>query len=701
MLHCITVYLTRISYLFTDLLYLLNRNEISLSVLLSVPVVFKTHDLPMTQVRLSDSPFASTDAILTNAIAVPMDAKDSQPSFDTPVDRGNSQPLLPSSRAEALPAAVKHQERLMLLPNLAAPEMAESRFLELLQQGNALAQQEAISAAIETYRQALQLKPNSVEAHQYLAQALSKQGDLEEAAVCYRKAIELATDQLTEANAALDATASGVTSSGASGALNGVLQGVLNGASNGASNGALNGASDASQIEQPQNPYIRVRKVRKKAGAAAESSAVERQEEREMEEMSDKLPWFEEAAFYIQQGKTHCNSKNWDAAITACQQALDLMAPKTAETFYMLGQALQGKGNLDEARQSYRKSLMLQPDDAEVYAYLGSVYAAQKQWKEAMNCYQQAIARNPNFAEAYWEMGELWQKQGDANQATNYWYQALQLKPTWATAREHWRLGTALTEQGKLEQAVLSYEAAIVADPAFAEAYHNLGIVLGQQSKWQTALTYHRQAVERSPKSAQLWAGLGRALIALENWEEAISTYQRVIQLTVDAEAQGYAVFQHALAQLEQCQKAMVAKSYYNMAEGLNQRQKWQEAVSCYRQAIHRYPNSSQFFAGLGKALAGQEQWQEAISAYQRAMELAPQNTDYYRAFGEVLIRREQSQQKRLQQNSQQNPQQNPQQNSQPQLQPSQAVKQQPDQTQDAKADAKLDASEKMAFTLV
>lgn len=555
---------------------------------------------------------------------------------------GNPQSRQPARVSEdSLEVAVKAQERVVLLPNLASS--TEARFLELLRQGDSLVQQE-VAAAIEAYRQALQLKPDSAEAYQHLAQALSQQGNLEEAAVCYRKAIELTANALPEAGSVL---------------------------------------SEVSKQGQIKKSYIRVSKIRKKSAEADENRETEKEPESDIE----KLPWFEEAAFYLQQGKVQCSLKNWQGAITACQRAMQLMGPRAAEAYHILGQAFQGLGNLDEARQSYSKALMLQPEAADVHAYLGSVYAAQQQWTEAMNCYQQAITLNPNFAEAYWQLGELWQKQGNRAQATRYWYQALQLKPDWATAHEYWRLATALTEQGKLEEAVSAYAQAIQADPTFAEAYHNLGIVLGKQGKWQDALTYHRQAVERNPRTAQLWAGLGRALIALENWEEAISTYQEVIKLTVDGETKGYPVFQHALAQLEQCQKAMVAKSYYNMAEGLSQRGKLQDAITCYRQAIERYPNSAQFYAGLGKALASADQWQEAIAAYQRAMELAPQNTQYYLAFGEVLIRREQLQKQRR-------------------LQPEQndlhlKLRQNSKQVQASERDATLHSNETAAFTLV
>lgn len=516
-----------------------------------------------------------------------------------------------AKKSKVKAALAEPQEKLVLVPNLAVADGSNSVSLAaseegtiqnqelaiaLFQQADQQLQQGAIDAAINLYRQSLQHNPNSVEAYQHLAQALSKQGNLEEAAVCYRKAIEITTQ----------------------------------------SSVAPSGEQQGTDFNPSTSGIVKARKagvVKARKGAAESASLTNLK----------VLPWYEEAAFHLQQGKVQCDLKNWDAALRECERAIELMGPKTAEAYHLMGQALQGKGQLEDAKKSYSQAITLQPEAAEVHAYLGSVYAEQRQFQEAANCYLKAIQQKPDFAGAYWELGEIYQKLGDRSRATDFWYKALQLEPNWATAKEHWQLGTALAEQNKLEQAELSYRRAIQFDPTFSEAYHNLGIILGKQRKWQAALECHHHAVQIEPNKPQVWAGLGRALSALEKWEEAIAAYHQVTKLRLD-DPQGYAIFQHALAQLEQCQKALVARSYYDVAEGLSQQGKWQEAINCYRQAIERNPGSAQLHASLGKALAAIDRWKEAISAYQQAMELAPDETEYYLAFGDVLIRREQMQ---------------------------------------------------------
>jgi tetratricopeptide (TPR) repeat protein len=400
----------------------------------------------------------------------------------------------------------------------------------------------------------------------------------------------------------------------------------------------------------------------------------------ESEPTTRSLPWYEEAALYLQQGQFQCSRENWDATIAACEQALELLNPKTAEAYQLLGQALQGKDRLEEARQSYNKALVLQPKAAGIYAYLGTVYIKQQQLEKAMECYRQALVIKPEFAEVHWEMGELWLRLGNPAQAGESWSQALQLKPIWAGAKEYWRLGTVLTGQEKLEQAAVAYKQAIQADANFVEAYHNLGVVLGKQHRWQEALGYHQQAVKLHRENPQFWAGQGRALMALDCWDEAIASYRQITQMELEGRSD-YSIFQHALTQLEYCQRAIVALSYAKVAERLGQHQSWTEAIACYRQAIQRHPKGAALYAGLGKALAAVEQWEEAIASYQQAMELAPEKTDYYLALGDVLIRREQLQRRRAQ------------------LESLQSAKSENDEV--FKEDKKIETAEVDSFTLV
>ncbi len=76
---------------------------------------------------------------------------------------------------------------------------------------------------------------------------------------------------------------------------------------------------------------------------------------------------------------------------------------------------------------------------------------------------------------------------------------ALELKPD---AEAHNNLGNALTDQGKLDEAVAAYRKALELKPDYAEAHNNLGLALMNQGKLDEAVTAYRKALELEPDHA-------------------------------------------------------------------------------------------------------------------------------------------------------------------------------------------------------
>ncbi|NES04497.1 MAG: tetratricopeptide repeat protein [Okeania sp. SIO2F4] len=81
--------------------------------------------------------------------------------------------------------------------------------------------------------------------------------------------------------------------------------------------------------------------------------------------------------------------------------------------------------------------------------------------------------------------------------------------------------------------------------------------------------------------------------------------------------------------------------NYYELAEKFLEQQKWEEAVTNYRQAVKLNPNFSWSYYKLGQALTKLQKWEEAITTYQKAIEL---NSDFpwsYHHLGNALLQLE------------------------------------------------------------
>ena len=79
-------------------------------------------------------------------------------------------------------------------------------------------------------------------------------------------------------------------------------------------------------------------------------------------------------------------------------------------------------------------------------------------------------------------------------------------------AAGHIDRGNALFGQGKLDEAIAEYRAAIRIKPDFAEAHYNLGVVLANQGKLDEAIAEYREAIRIKPDFAEAHYNLGSAL---------------------------------------------------------------------------------------------------------------------------------------------------------------------------------------------
>ena len=75
----------------------------------------------------------------------------------------------------------------------------------------------------------------------------------------------------------------------------------------------------------------------------------------------------------------------------------------------------------------------------------------------------------------------------------------------------HNNLGTALEEDGKLQEAMIHYSEAVKIKPNYAVAHNNLGEILVQQKKFEEALPYFEKALELHPTSTNAKRGLSYA----------------------------------------------------------------------------------------------------------------------------------------------------------------------------------------------
>ncbi len=319
----------------------------------------------------------------------------------------------------------------------------------------------------------------------------------------------------------------------------------------------------------------------------------------------------------LQQAQHHLGQKDFESAIAACQQALQLN-PNLAEAYMVLGNALHVTGQEVESRNAYEQALKIKPElfPADVHFELGNQQYQQNQMDAAIESYQLAIAMQSDLTKA------------------------------------HTNLGLVYSRLGQLEAAASSYKRATELEPDYIDAHYNLGVILLQQKAFDEAAQCFRTILNLAPEHPNALINLGSILISQNKFDEAIAIYERIVELSPTFEDARYNLANLLFKQGNLDRAASHLRSillinpnyvgcYFSLANVLVEQNKLDEAISNYRNSLQLTPNHPLTHFKLGNALAKQCKPSEAIISYQNAIQIHPNYTDAYYNLGVILRKME------------------------------------------------------------
>lgn len=94
------------------------------------------------------------------------------------------------------------------------------------------------------------------------------------------------------------------------------------------------------------------------------------------------------------------------------------------------------------------------------------------------------------------------------------------------TGRVHNNLAMAYAAQGKHEQALQQYQAALRISDHYPQIYHNMANTYGAQKKWDEAITHYQKAIDLAPQFEPAYFRLLLVHAQLEQWHQAEEVLQ-------------------------------------------------------------------------------------------------------------------------------------------------------------------------------
>lgn len=235
-------------------------------------------------------------------------------------------------------------------------------------------------------------------------------------------------------------------------------------------------------------------------------------------------------------------------------------------------------GNIEQARQLYRKALKYQPGHPDALHLLALIDYQSGRMESAVAGIRRAIAIHP----------EPW--------------------------LYHFNLGRVLKDQGQLVDAALAYREALKRSPDNPQVMNNLGNLLLASGHTGESVGLFRALCARFPQDAVAWANLGNALSAAYQLEEAEAAYRQAIYLQPEK-----------------------AEPWCNLG-GLLQRQgRSLDSLECLEKAHQLNPDSSEILNRLGVARHSEQDPDGAESAFHQAIEMTPSCWEAWKNLGDLL----------------------------------------------------------------
>ena len=210
----------------------------------------------------------------------------------------------------------------------------------------------------------------------------------------------------------------------------------------------------------------------------------------------------------------------------------------------------------------------------------------------------------------------------------------------WLDAEAHADRALEMYERGRWAEAEEELRKAISLNPDNAEWHFNLGLTLEAAGRDSDALESYRQAVELMPDQSDPLVAAGTSANRLHQHAEANRWLQRAIELDDQCEQAYIGLIESHLCEghhdeaetvfylAQNALKEPSARCFAAMAESQIQRQNWDRAQWCIKEALRLEPSMPRLRARLAAVLTATGKPQRALHLYLKELRDDPGNIE-------------------------------------------------------------------------
>lgn len=282
-----------------------------------------------------------------------------------------------------------------------------------------------------------------------------------------------------------------------------------------------------------------------------------------------------EAQAKYNEGVAAYESNKTDEALTKFSQAI-MMEPKFVKAYNNRANMYFQLKRYDEAIEDFNKINGITDTVPNTYFMLGQVKDAKGDLQGAIEEYGKGIAKKPK-AESFYNRGVDYFQVAEYEKAIADFDKAIGMKSDYAYAYND--RGSAKKMNNDLSGAAKDYERAILINPKLTFAYNNLGSVYRAQKKYQEAIAEYNNAIRLKPDYYIALNNKGLTEFEAVRYEDAVKTFTQCLALKKD-----------------------YSYAYNNRAAAYLKLQKFKEAIADADKAISLYPEYGAAYLNRGIA---------------------------------------------------------------------------------------------------
>lgn len=216
---------------------------------------------------------------------------------------------------------------------------------------------------------------------------------------------------------------------------------------------------------------------------------------------------------------------------------LQLLAPREALLFNILGMCLVNLNAFQDAVNSFTRATKINPNYAEAYANLGAALVQLGLFEKADPHLSKARKLNDKMPEVHHNLAVVRRSQGRHDEALEAAERALTLVPDYPNALN--TKGTILRDVNRFEEALAAFEAGLALEPTNSDLQINHGFAVASMGDVKKAIDLLEKALPTASNTAEIDHRLGVLHSELGQTEEALARLTKAIT-TDPSQAEGF-----------------------------------------------------------------------------------------------------------------------------------------------------------------